>query len=253
MLALIGLAGCGSGPTSEEPEYETDAEGCVIVDPDATFEARIEPCEDAGCTTVDTTVWFPDLDEEDTTVVDITLEATCVAQAPGDTEEGARVWRLGNCEGPAAPPSASIVLELNAETMPAIAAGDEVRVGVHWRRSPYGYSEHRSWSLRTADGDLLLLHSSQDNLPPAAFAAPFAFSAEPQECVDTTTGAPVTGRMQVEVEVDGDRVVIPAGHRRVVGDQGEFLAVVERASYASNMQGILGGWTRFRILVVSGA
>lgn len=253
MWVVVGLAGCGPGTASEDPEYETDAEGCVIADPDATFEARIEPCEDATCGAFDSTIWFPELDEEDTTEVDIILEATCVAQAPADTDDGGRRWRLVDCEGPAAPPSGSIVLELNAEAMPALVGGDAVGVGVHWRRSAYGYADHRSWSLRAPDGDLLLLHVSQDGLPPDAFANPLALSAEPQACVDRSTGGPQAGRMEVEVEVDGDRVVIPAGHRRVVGDQGQYLAVVASASYANNLRGILGGWSRFRILVVSDA
>lgn len=250
MLVVLGFAGCGSG--SKEPVYETDAEGCVIVDPDATFEARIAPCQDAECSMLDAAIWFPEFGEDDPTEVDTILEATCVVHSPADTESGGRRWQFADCQGPAAPPSASIVLELNAERMPSLVSGDSVRVGVHWRRSPYGYADHRSWSLRAPDGDLLLLHSSQDGLPPDGFAAPFAFSAAPQECVDTSTEGPQGGRMEVEVEVDGDRVVIPAGHRRVVGDQGEFLAVVAGASYARNLQGVLEGWSRFQILVVSG-
>lgn len=251
MWVAIGLAGCGPGLGSEDPEYEVDDEGCVIVDPAATFDARIEPCTDASCSMFDTTIWFPDLDEDDDTRVDAVLEATCVVQSLADTDAGARLWSLAECEGTAGPPSGSIAVELNTETMPALAEGDEVYVGVHWRRSPHGYSDHRSWSLRAPGGDLMLLQVSQDGLPPAAFAAPFAFSADPQPCVDTSTGGPQMGRMEVEVEVGDERVVVPAGHRRTVGDDREYLVVVASAFYANNLRGILGGWSRFEILVVS--
>ena len=247
---MVALTGCSAG-TDGGQAYELDERGCVVGDPEAVFSARLSPCADTECAAVDAAMWFPDLGEDDESVIETVREARCTLGPGSSSDGGGRVWRLSECAGDAAPASRSLLLELEAEPLPVLGAGMDVVVGVHWRRSAYGHSDHRSWTLREDDGALLILASHQDGLPPESFSEPIVFAAEPQDCVGPLDGLPVVGPMEVTVGVGNRSLVIPSGHRARIGDDGGFMVTVDLAAYAENQPGIVGGYRRFDILVVA--
>lgn len=250
VVGVVALIGCSAG-TDGGPAYELDERGCVVGDPEAVFATQLSPCVDAGCAAVDAGIWFPDLGEDDESVVETVREARCTLGPATSGDGDSRVWRLSECTGDAAPASRSLLLELEAEPLPTLEAGTDVVVGVHWRRSAYGHSDHRSWTLRDDDGALMVLASDQDGLPVESFSEPFVFSAEPQACVEPLDGSPVVGPMEVTVEVGARSLVLPSGHRARVGSDDGFMVTVDLAAYAANQQGIIGGYRRFNILAVA--
>lgn len=268
MLSVLvwgcGLATLACGPVDgggadasamEGPSTETsgnlsgtsssgEPEQCPPTEMDMLFTARMEPCRDEACDETDPGFWFPSISEPE--AAETTLGADChVLSTESISSTGIR-WRLAGCEGTAAPRSGVIVLEIDAEVVPAIDVGSDVQIQIYRRYGAWVFEETRAWAVRSGDGDLLTLFSDDGELPPDDLSAPFGLVAR-RYCEESMYGG-LEGPVELEVSRGGEAVVLTAGSQATLGGS---LVVLERGVQASDMPGAYGGWTRLKFLLVA--
>lgn len=159
------------------------------------------------------------------------------------------VTRLDGCTGDAMPPAVVVKVPLSVTEPLAVSVGD--RVEVQYERTTD--SLHRvveAWRLRDADGRLLALRVTGDDLPGSLFTAPLVFVPGPALClIEEGYCSGLVSQGAVIAMLDGVEVTLGSDRETIVATDGAGWMLASNSQF--HLDHLCGAWGTYWRLSLS--